>query len=52
MNQILSVEMPKNGRPKKKSSVRSILTVFSVILIIFGIGMASSRSLFILQKLI
>lgn len=40
MNQILSVENTKNK--KKKSSIHSILIVFSVILIIFGIGLTST----------
>ena len=44
MNQILSVEMPKEGKGKgkKKSSIHSIIMVFCVILIIFGIGMIST----------
>ena len=40
MTQILSVENTKNK--KKKSSIHSILIVFSVILIIFGIGLTST----------
>ncbi len=40
MNQILSVENTKNK--KKKSSIHSILVVFSIILIIFGIGLTST----------
>jgi len=40
MNQILSVENTKNKKPK--SAIHSILIVFSVILIIFGIGLTST----------
>ena len=40
MNQILSVENTKNK--KSKSAIHSILIVFSVILIIFGIGLTST----------
>lgn len=40
MNQILSVENTKNK--KNKSNIHSIVIVFCVILIIFGIGMAST----------
>lgn len=40
MNQILSVENTKSK--KKKSGINSILIVFAIILIIFGIGLASS----------
>ena len=40
MNQILSVENTKNK--KKKSSMHSILVVFAIILIIFGIGLTST----------
>lgn len=40
MNQILSVENTKNKKPK--SSLHSILIVFAVILIIFGIGLTST----------
>ena len=40
MNQILSVE--RNGKNKNISSIKSILIVFSVILIIYGLGMTSS----------
>ena len=42
MNQILSVEMPKNGKPKHKASVNSIVIVFAIILMIFGIGTLST----------
>lgn len=41
MNQILSVE-PPNGRKKKISSINSILIVFAIILMIFGIGITTS----------
>ena len=40
MNQILSVENKKNK--KTKSSIHSILIVFAIILIIFGIGLTST----------
>lgn len=40
MNQILSVENTKNKKPK--SSMQSILIVFAIILIIFGIGLTST----------
>mgnify|MGYP004523247451 CR=1 FL=1 len=40
MNQILSVENTKNK--KKKSSVHSVIIVFCIILIIFGIGLTST----------
>lgn len=40
MNQILSVENKKNKKPK--SSIHSILIVFAIILIIFGIGLTST----------
>lgn len=42
MNQILSVERPQNNRNKRKSSIHSIITVFAVILMIFGIGLTST----------
>lgn len=43
MNQILSVEPPKNKRGKfNKSSIHSILIVFAVILMIFGIGLTTT----------
>lgn len=42
MNQILSVDMPNGRKNRNKSSIHSIVTVFSIILIIFGIGMAST----------
>lgn len=44
MNQILSVEMPKNrnGKSHHKSSIQSILIVFAIILMIFGIGVTVS----------
>lgn len=40
MNQILSVE--NNKKKKQKSGIHSILVVFSIILIIFGIGLTST----------
>lgn len=42
MNQILSVEMPNGKKRKNKSSIKSIVIVFALILIIFGIGIAST----------
>lgn len=43
MNQILSVESPQNRKKKgKKSSIHSILIVFAIILMIFGIGLTST----------
>ena len=39
MNQILAVEKPQR---KHKSGIHSILTVFAVILMIFGLGLTSS----------
>ena len=41
MNQILAVEKPQAKR-KHKSGINSILTVFAVILMIFGLGLTSS----------
>lgn len=41
MNQILAVERPQAKR-KHKSGINSILTVFAVILMIFGLGLTSS----------
>lgn len=41
MNQILAVEKPQ-GKRKHKSGIHSILTVFAVILMIFGLGLTSS----------
>lgn len=41
MNQILAVEKPQTKR-KHKSGINSILTVFAVILMIFGLGLTSS----------
>ncbi len=41
MNQILAVEKPQ-GKRKHKSGIQSILTVFAVILMIFGLGLTSS----------
>lgn len=41
MNQILAVEKPQ-GKRKQKSGIHSILVVFAVILMIFGIGLTSS----------
>ena len=41
MNQILAVERPQAKR-KHKSGINSILTVFEVILMIFGLGLTSS----------
>lgn len=42
MNQILAVEKPQEKRKKHKSGINSILTVFAVILMIFGLGLTSS----------
>lgn len=43
MNQILSVESPQNRKKRSnRSSTHSILIVFAVILIIFGIGLTST----------
>lgn len=42
MNQILSVQPPKKGKQKSKSSIKSIVIVFSIILILFGIGLTST----------
>lgn len=42
MNQILSVESPQNKKKSNKSSTHSILIVFAVILMIFGIGLTST----------
>lgn len=43
MNQILSVENKKsNGKKTKKASIHSIVVVFSIFLIIFGIGLAGT----------
>lgn len=44
MNQILSVEMPQNGKNKSKASLRSIVRVFAVILSLFGIGLVATGS--------
>lgn len=41
MNQILAVDMP-NGKKSKKTSIKSIIIVFVVILIIFGIGLITN----------
>lgn len=41
MNQILSVN-PNNSRKSNKSSIHSILVVFSIILMLFGLGIAST----------
>lgn len=47
MNQILSVEMPKKGKNhgKQKASIRSIVVVFSIFLLLFGIGITSTAAL-------
>lgn len=42
MNQILSVDSPQNKKKKKRSSIQSIIIVFAVILMIFGIGLTST----------
>lgn len=43
MNQILSVENKKsNGKKTKKASIHSIVVVFAMFLIIFGIGLAGT----------
>lgn len=42
MNQILSVDETKKKKGKNKASVHSILIVFSVFLIVFGIGLTST----------
>lgn len=43
MNQILSVESPQNRKKKgNRSNIHSILIVFSIILMIFGIGITST----------
>ena len=41
MNQILSVEIEKKKK-KNKASIKSILVVFSIFLIIFGIGITTT----------
>lgn len=43
MNQILSVDPPQNKKGKSnKSSIHSIVVVFAIILILFGIGLTST----------
>ena len=42
MNQILSVETPKKKKSSKKAGVHSIVLVFALILLVFGIGMTST----------
>lgn len=42
MNQILSVDETKKKKTKNKASVHSILIVFSVFLIVFGVGLTST----------
>lgn len=41
MNQILSVDGPNKGK-KSKTSIHAIVTVFSILLMIFGIGLTTS----------
>ena len=41
MNQILAVDMP-NGKKSKKSSIKSIIIVFVIILVVFGIGLIAN----------
>ena len=41
MNQILAVDMP-NGKKSKKGSIKSIIIVFVIILMIFGIGLIAN----------
>ena len=41
MNQILAVDMP-NGKKSKKTGIKSIIVVFVIILIIFGIGLIAN----------
>ena len=42
MNQILSVEPSKRKGPSKKASIHSIVLVFAIFLLIFGIGLTST----------
>lgn len=38
MNQILSVEMPSNEKPRKKANIKSVIIFFCIVLIILGIA--------------
>ena len=42
MNQILSVEPSKRKGTSKKASIHSIVLVFAIFLLIFGIGLTST----------
>ena len=42
MNQILAVEPPNKNKKSNKSGVHSILIVFAIILMIFGIGVTTT----------
>ena len=48
MNQILSVEPSKKKGTSKKASIHSIVLVFAIFLLIFGIGLTSTGALFLL----